>query len=279
MKPSKGYYSLIQYCPDLGRLEAANVGVLLFCPERQFLKALTSRSNSRIIRFFGSAGHDWVRINSFKKGLEDRIALEGPQIQTVEQLEKFIAQRANLLQITPPRPMKVTDPENDLGELCREFLREAVHRTSTRTFRQFLDKKLTSAGLEPKIRRGIKVTVPVLQKEVEIPFGFQNGRFNLINPVRFEAANPEQSVTTACKYAVEGRSLYENPDPELGELQLVVVGKFRPKDHDSPPRVKRVFQDYGVKLFRTSDLPQLIEEIRRTGKDIEGASSPKPQSV
>ena len=39
MKPSKGCYSLIQYCPDLGRLEAANVGVLLFCPEPHFLKA------------------------------------------------------------------------------------------------------------------------------------------------------------------------------------------------------------------------------------------------
>lgn len=37
----KGYYSIIQYCPDLSRFEAANVGVLLFCPERAFLKALT----------------------------------------------------------------------------------------------------------------------------------------------------------------------------------------------------------------------------------------------
>ncbi len=105
--------------------------------------------------------------------------------------------------------------------------------------------------------------------DVEIPFGFQNGRFNLINPVRFEATNPQQGIITACKYAVEGLSLYENPDPELGKMQLVVVGKFRPNDHDSPTRVKRVFQDYGVKLYRTSEIPQLIEEIRRTGKDID----------
>src|SRR5437867_92369 len=124
MKPSKGYYCLIQYCPDLGRLEAANVGVLLFSPERHFLKALTSRANRRIIRFFGSEGHDWVRINSFKQGLEDRIAMEGTEIQSVEQLEKFIAQRANLLQITPPRPMKVLDPDKDLEELYKEFLGE-----------------------------------------------------------------------------------------------------------------------------------------------------------
>src|SRR5438270_13906920 len=89
MNPAKGYYSLIQYCPDLGRLEAANVGVLLFCPERQFLKARTSGNNSRIIHFFGSEGHDWVRLNAFKRGLEDRLVIEGNEIETVEQLERF----------------------------------------------------------------------------------------------------------------------------------------------------------------------------------------------
>jgi hypothetical protein len=273
MKPSKGYYSLIQYCPDLGRLEAANVGVVLFRPEPHFFKALSSRNNSRIIRFFGSEGHDWIRINAFKKGLEDRIALEGAEIKSVEQLERFIAQRANLLQITPPRPMKVLDPEKDLVELFKEFLGESAHRTSKRTLRHFLAERLSMPGIEKKVRRDIRVRVPVLQKEVEIPFGFQNGRFNLINPVRFEAANSEQSVLTACKYAVEGRSLYESPDPQLGPLQLVVVGKFRPKDHESPARVQRVFQDYRVKLFRTSELPQLIEEIRTTGKDIDETKS------
>lgn len=267
--PSKGYYSLIQYCPDLGRLEAANIGVLLFSPERRFLRALTTRNNSRIIRFFGSEGHDWVRINSFKKGLEDRILLENADIKNLDDLQRFIDQRANLLQITPPRPMKVTDPEKELHELFKEFLGETVHRTSSRSLRRMLADKLTTAGLDRKIRKDLKVSVPVLQREVEIPFGFQNGRFNLINPVRFEATNPEQSIITACKYAVEGRSLYENPDPKLGVLQLVVVGKFRSRDLESPTRVNRVFQDYGVKLFRTSELPLLIDEIRRTGKDID----------
>jgi hypothetical protein len=268
-KPTKGYYSLIQYCPDLGRLEAANIGVLLFSPEQQFLKARTTRHNSRIIRFFGSEGHDWVRINSFKKGLEDRIAIEGAGVKSLEDLQKFIDLRANILQITAPRPMRVNEPEQDLAALFKEFMGEAIHRTSSRTLRRVVGEKLTGAGLERKIRKDIKVSVPVLQKEVEIPFGFQNGRFNLISPVRFEATNPEQSLITACKYAVEGWSLYETPDARLGDLQLVIVGKFRAKDQDSPARVKRIFQEYRVKLFRTSELPQLIDEIRTTGKDID----------
>ncbi len=269
MNAAKGYYSLIQYCPDLGRLEAANIGVLLFCPERYFLKALTSNSNRRISRFFGKEGHDWVRINSFKKGLEDRIAIEGREILTLDQLEKFIAGRANLLQITTPRPMKVNDPQEDLEALFKEFMRAAAPHTSTRSLRRFLSEKLTGAGLEKKIRENIKVRVPTFDKEVEIPFGFQNGRFNLISPVRFEATNPEQSLSTACRYAVEGRSLHDSPDPKLGDLQLVIVGKFRSRDRESPRKVKHLFEDYGVKLFRTTELPQLIDEIRRTGKDIQ----------
>jgi hypothetical protein len=269
MSATKGYYSLIQYCPDLGRLEAANIGVLLFCPERHFLKALTTGNNRRIIHFFGSEGHDWARINAFKQGLEDRLAVEGPEIHTLEELEHFIAQRANLIQITAPRPMKVFDALKDLDELFRELIGDVPRRGSTKGLHKLIGERFSSAGLDPKIRRGIKVTVPVWQREVEIPFGFQNGRFNLINPVRFGASDADRSVETACKYAVEGKSLHDNPDPNLGNLQLIIVGKFRQGDQDAPAKVKRVFHEYDVKLYRTTELPQLIDEVRRTGKVIE----------
>jgi hypothetical protein len=266
MTPSKGYYSLIQYCPDLGRLEAANVGVLLFCPERLFLKALTSGSNARIRRFFRSDGHDWAQINAFKKGLEDRLQIEHADLQTLDDLENFIALRANLLQITPPRPMKVVDPEKDLQKLFAELVGGAPRTAPRKGLRTYLAEKFAKAGLDEKIRRDIRVKVPVLEKDLDIPFGYQNGRFNLITPVRFEAANPESTVATACKYAVEGHELYEHPHPDLGKLQLVIFGKFRGADRESRKRVRRVFEEYGVRLFRTEELPQLIDEIRRTGK-------------
>jgi hypothetical protein len=266
MNASKGYYSLIQYCPDLGRLEAANVGVLLFCPERFFLKALTSGSNARIRRFFRSEGHDWAQIDAIKKGLEDRLQVEHTDIQTLDDLENFIALRANLLQITPPRPMKVVDPEKDLQKLFEELVGGLPRAAPRKHLRTYLAEKFTKAGLNEKIRRDIRVKVPVLEKEMEIPFGYQNGRFNLITPVRFEAANPESTVATACKYAIEGHELYEHPHPDLGDLQLVVFGKFRAADSESRQRVRRVFDEYAVKLFRTEELPQLIDEIRRTGK-------------
>ena len=122
MKPMRGYYSIIQYCPDLGRLEAANIGVLLLCPDLGFLKARMSRDNARIRHFFGDEGHDWTRINAFKSGIEERLEVEHDDIRTLEALESFISRRANLIQISPPRPMKVHDPEKDLDQLFKDLV-------------------------------------------------------------------------------------------------------------------------------------------------------------
>ena len=57
MNAHRGYYSLIQYCPDLSRLEAVNVGVVLFCPEPRFIEARTSAGNDKPRRLFGGARH------------------------------------------------------------------------------------------------------------------------------------------------------------------------------------------------------------------------------
>lgn len=268
MNPMQGYYSIVQYCPDLSRFEAANVGVLLFCPERAYLKALTVNNNSRIIQFFGSENHDWKRINAFKRGLEVRVQKEAATIKNLDDLKQFIALRAGLLQITTPYPMRVVDPDKDLADLFEQVIGEPVRTTRGKSLKRFIGEKLSSAGLEKKIARDVKVTVPVFEKEVEFPYGYQNGRFNLINAVRFTSTNPDHSIVTACKYGVEGDSLYEQTDPTLGKLQLVIVGQFRPSDHESPQKVSRVFKKHNVVLYRADEMPKLVDEIRRTGKDL-----------
>src|SRR5437764_1282370 len=138
MNPETGYYSLIQYCPDPSRLEAANVGVLLFSPKHCFLKALTARSNSRIRRFFGDKGHDGVRLNSFKKGLEERIEAENANIHTLDDLKRFVHSRAGQLQLTPPRYMRVVDPERDLRQLFDELVGGQSRSEPQTNLRRFL---------------------------------------------------------------------------------------------------------------------------------------------
>ena len=89
MKPIKGYYSLIQFCPDQSRLEAANVGVVLFCPELDFLEVRISGDNARIQKFFGKQAFDWSRVNSYKHGIKERLEIEGKDFRNVEDLNAF----------------------------------------------------------------------------------------------------------------------------------------------------------------------------------------------
>ena len=270
MTSGKGYYCLIQYCPDRTRLEAATIGVLLFCPERAFLKALTARDNRRIQRFFGREGHDWLRINSFKTAIEERLEVEQAEIQSLADLEAFIALRANQFLITSPRAMRVNDPEEDLKELFKEVVGGPECKQRARSLQRYVGDRIFKAGLQSKIRTNIEVVVPVFNRQVSIPYGFQNGRFNLIQPVRFQATSPNQAINTACRYAAEGRSLWENPHPALGPLKLVIVGKFRAQHAQTKDDVRRVLaaMDSHVELLATNELDRLINEIRTTGKDI-----------
>jgi hypothetical protein len=268
MKPAKGYYSLIQYCPDLSRLEAANIGVLLFCPEKLFLQARTVRGNKRIQRFFGKEGHDWDRIDSFKLGLEERLAAENGDIENLDDLERFIALRANELQLTPPRPMRVEDPKKELEALFQELV-GGQHRKQKRTsFKQFLDEKLKTPTLQKKLKMDVLVKVPVLNRHIHVPYGFQNGRFNLIQPARFRGETQTQAETTACKYAIEGRSLFEHADRKLGDLQLIVVGEFGTRPDDKKVSVERILKENKVRLYSANELDSLVDEIRTTGKDF-----------
>jgi len=268
VKPTKGYYCIIQFCPDLGRLEAANIGVLLFCPSLGFLEARTSRDNSRIRHFFGDEGHDWVRINSFKQGIEERLEVEREGIRSLEALEAFIARRANLIQISPPRPMKVHDPKQDLDQLFVDLVGGQARTQRGPSFKQFLRKKFTSAGLDQKIQKDIRIKVPISERQIEIPYGFQNGRYNLIQIAGFQATNPEHAKTTACRYAVEGESLYEHPDPRLGRLQLILVGKFGSQQSDNRSGVKRILEAHHVRLYSATEVDRLVDEIKLTAKDL-----------
>jgi hypothetical protein len=272
--PSKGYYCLVQYCPDLGRLESANIGVLLFCPDRDFLQAKTAHNNARIIKFFGSEGHDWIQINSFKRGIEERLVKESGEIETVEDLHHFIALRANQIQITAPRPMKVTNPSEDLDKLFAEFIGEPVRRISKKGLQRQIEDRLKRAGLASKIETDITVAVPVFNKQLHIPFAYQNGVFNLLNPVTFEAKSPEASLNQACRYAVLGEYINETSHPTYGKQQFCVVGRFRPKDQETRDGVKAIFQKHSIKLYRADRLDSLIHEIQEHGRVLHSKTIP-----
>lgn len=261
-QPSKGYFSIVQYCPDMARAEAANIGVVLVCPDRAFQQAVVSNDNARVRHFFGTQGHDWKEINIYKTAVVERVKAEG--FQTLVEFEKYVSSRANLVTMTRPRFVKVRDPKADLQRLYDELVGGRSRATRRTGFRKSVRSRLMRANLGDKLKEDISVTVPVIERQLNIPFAYRNGRVNLIRPVPFAAKDSDSVITTACKYAVEGRSLFESPHPQLGELRLVIVGRFRSKKLVDP--VHKIFEKHEVKLYHDTELGELIHEIQVSGK-------------
>ncbi len=266
----KGFYSLIQYCPDPARLEAANVGVLLFCPERKYLSVRMSNDNRRVQQFFGRKEHDWKQIRLFKDGMEERIARESTKIRTCDQLQSFIDSRANLIRITAPTSMRVSNPDDDLSKLFDSLVGGELAQTHVpkKRFQTVVAERLRNARLGDKLRESVSVDVPYFKKPVEFPFGFQNGRFNLIQPVSFIADDPDDSVRKALPYAIEGESIYGHQHATFGELKLIVVGEFRSKNDEARATVNDILKAHNVRMVFNDQLDTLVQEILAKGKTI-----------
>jgi hypothetical protein len=271
--PVKGYFCLVQYCPDLARREVANVGVLLFSPEHAFLEARLASGNHRVRRFFGDHADHYKHVNAMKEAFVERLRVEKREFSSLEDLTLFVTTRANRIILTPPKAVRVVDPVSDLEALYATLVAEPSHKEQVvehnlvdLPLRQRLDRVLVMPDLAPKIRTSIRVQVPVLKREVEMPFGYQNGRFNLIQPASFHQATITKVRDAACRLAVEGDSLFQYRDPNLGELQLVVVADFLRTGDEGAAAVKEMFQEYQVKLYTPDTLGALEQEIREHGK-------------
>lgn len=253
MEFHKGYYSLVQYCPDPSRLEAANVGVLLFCPALQFIKARISQDNRRIDKFFGH--RDWDLVKAQKRAVVERLIADAAHFRTLDDLQDYAGRRANEIQLSPVRPLKVRDADEELENLYQRLVGDHEHRErgprATTLFRDAAAK----AGVEQLLKKDVTVTVP---------YGYRNGRFNLIEPERFDAVDADTVFDRASRRAVEGQFLYEAEHPQFGHLQLAVVAQFGEESEGDMETIKTIFDRHSVKLFTFDDLSPLFEDIRRS---------------
>jgi hypothetical protein len=269
MNANVGFYSLVQYLPDPGRLEVANIGVLLFCPGQRFLRAKTSIDNARIRHIFGSKGHDWDRINSFKQGLEERLVHEQDTIRTEEDLRKFVASRANEIRITEPRFVKVNDCERQLDELFAHVIGATGRHPAKTSLQSLVSRTFRQAKLGNKVERNVVVPIPfVKQHTSKFPFAYQNDRFHVLRPATFRGGGTSDPANQAYRHAVQGKFLYEHKNKDYGEMALVVVGQFESVEDTQMNALRAMFKDNNTRLYTTDELPKLVHEIKTHGKDL-----------
>ncbi|HVV70601.1 MAG TPA: DUF3037 domain-containing protein, partial [Verrucomicrobiae bacterium] len=226
---AKGYYSLVQYCPDLSRAEAANVGVLLFCPDKHFIDVRTTASNQHVARFFGRDSFDPERLRTLKRFIEDRVRLYHQHFKTMDDLNRFIESRANDIIISQPRPVKVFNPETDLQKLYEELVGgKARTPNNRRHFLQGIDDTFNVPALKEKLQRDVEVELPSIGSKLHYRYAFNNGRQNLIRPTLFPA-NEQKLANVAFRLGGEGVQLDKHLDKQL----IVICGFEDSKTGDS----------------------------------------------
>jgi len=261
MSQNRGYYSLVQYCPDLSRLEAVNIGVVLYSSTEKRLQIKMSNNNQRIRKCFGN--QDWNLLNRAQKAISRQLRSE--QFQTVDELVAYIARRANMIQLTHPRPMSITDLEANTLDLHKRLVGPELLEPKSR-IDGYLTRRLFEAGVSDLVKKSVSVELPDIKKSIRVPYAYQNGRFNLISPVQFDA-DAEAIFTKTGKNAIEGQLLFKKPHPTFGEMRLVVVANFDSKIEISTRKfVKKTFDEHSVTLYSFEDLNPLVEDIKRSAE-------------
>ena len=258
-KPSKGYYSILQFVPDLERAESANIGVVLFCPERRFLDAKVSTNNDRIIHFFGGKNFDLLRIKAMKASFAERVRGSVASIRSGDDFQLFVDTRANSLRLTDPRPMKVFEPASELSKLFNLLVgvRQKAAQTpiTTEQIIRKLGNEIKKRHITNLVQRNVRIELPLFHKTETYPFAFQNGRLNLVKPAVF-GIDMELVVQKASKLALEGRSLLDRAH------KLTVIAGFNNGRERSV--VKDVLNQFEVELFEATDTEKFADLIAKT---------------
>ena len=264
MKAQRGYYSLIQFCPDASRMEAINVGVVLFCPARDFLGARTSASNRRAEQLVGRGNLERPALKAAKEAIERRLEVDRESFQDIEDLERFVNTRANWLKLTPARPLKVFDPEHDLERLYLELvggtsLRQArVQKKELFPALHDAFAKLTSEG---RAELDLRVKVPVLERTLEVPYAYRNGCLNLVRPQRFPSREAT-SMDSAMRLAIEGNLVKRHGTTQSADTQLIVVSSFEEEQNtDLVSKVNTLFDEYEVQSVSENRISEFVAKV------------------
>lgn len=261
MSASKGYYSLIQFCPDRSRMETVNVGVVLLCPTMRFVRAQTSEDNTRIRRVLGPSSYDRKRVNLAKKVIERRINADPESFLSRESLIKFKETRANDFILTDLRSVRITDPEQDLAKLFDELVDGSVRRRPQTPIPPALEKLFRQPLLRGRVDFDAEVRIPQTEDHFRFPFAFRNGCYNYVKPQRFPA-DRATAIDKAKKWAING-DLISRTFKGADERKLIIVSSFETpeKARHIETRIAKLLKMYNVTHYRDSQIDDELAQM------------------
>lgn len=268
MDMTKGYYSLIQFCPDRGRLETVNVGLVLLCPEHNFLKVRLSSSNTRLKKLVGGRGFDSEAVNAAKQAMFNRLTLMREKITSAEDLERFAATRANDLLLTNPRPTAVADPEADMLRLYDDLVGEPLEQeeTSVMVHHQLVDELrrtiIDRPSLAGKIQVNCEVAVPDIGRSFKANFAYNNGSRNLVRSEIF-SKREGHAINQAERLGVESFFVQSANAPDGRRQKVIIIPDSETPNSPAVRKVEKIFEQLGVRVVPRHQLAELALEIER----------------
>ena len=85
-----GYYSVIQYCPNRTLMEAASIGVLMWCPDLKYVGVRVTQTNRRIERILGRKAENGCFLQTYKEGLEPHFRKKFPHGASFEEMQEYL---------------------------------------------------------------------------------------------------------------------------------------------------------------------------------------------
>lgn len=112
----KGYYAIIQWCPDAHRGELINIGIILACEARAYIGARFLQTHDRLLRAFGDS-LDTALLYGAIQNMQSYIDRNSEQLCEHAEFADLGKVHRNNIVLSPPRPFLVEDPETVLEQL------------------------------------------------------------------------------------------------------------------------------------------------------------------
>lgn len=266
MNTTRAFFSLVQYVPDAGRSEGANVGVVLFIPKRPML-VRTSTTLRRVRSFFKPKATEMDRIKQRIEALRSRLGLATEEFRNESEFSQFVAASADAVQLTPPRLVMVTDPEADLNSLFDELVGEdpssnSSPRRKSPALPPAVEKVVAKLEESGKAWRPGKVTIPTVGRGLKVHAAFQNGRTNYVRAesLNMAANNLDKHLEML---GFNGLLLHQHKVDDR-DCSLVVVSASPGADPQDEKQFSTALADFRVRFVPYRDVAKFAGEIEKT---------------
>jgi hypothetical protein len=215
-------FSVLRYVHDPVTQEFINIGVAIFSPEGQYLRAICTNSYSRITTMFQRI--DGTRFRQLSRYIQDQIcaaeqdyksALPFDKAPTIDQLlARVLPPDDSAIHFSKPGVGLSKDLDRTLHDLFQRHVEkyaaagESLRRSDEdvwRVFRESLDRVLVTPRLRPK-----RIVAPSYEYEFER--AWKNEVWHVYEPVSFDMVEAASMLDKANRWVGRATSLMDSPD-------------------------------------------------------------------